>query len=274
MGAEDKRQEPRVDVCSVVLPFLGTRVEDHQPFQYLLQDVSPGGIRIALPRWVASRECLKIGDVIDFHVPFRMGAHILSIGTVSWQRWDAEYEAQILGASLTRRAPAFYPVHLEVETRDVTLNLTDFRSADDMLVKVVKDAAFLKRGLLIYLGHLEAFFSRVGGLSAEEYGEFQEQILEDVRAKVRRNAVWLDDLLERVRGGLGVGGLDLEELRAVMEPEIYLDIFRFALGSQTTRLYMAAMKELEKKTYSAYNAIVMLYISALGGASSCAMSAH
>ena len=274
MAEENKRQEQRVDICSVVLPFLGTRVSDHQPFQYLLQDVSPGGIRIALPRWTVSRECLQLDDLIDFHVPFQMGGHVLSIGKIAWLRWDEEHEAQLVGASLTRRAPAFYPIYLEVESRGVTLNLTDFQSAGDILAKVVKDAVLLKRGLLIYLRHLEAFFSRVGGLSPEEYGDFREQILEDVRAKVQKNAAWLEGFLERVRAKPEVHELDLEELRAVMEPEIYLDIFRFALGSQTTRLYMAAMKELEKKTYSAYNAIVMLYISALGGASSCVMSAH
>ena len=164
MPGEDKRQEKRIDICSVVLPFLGTRVSDHQPFQYLLQDVSPGGICIALPRWVMSREVLQVDDLIDFHVPFLMGTHVLSIGKITWQRWDKEFDQQVLGASLTRSAPAFYPVYLEVETRGVTLNLTDFRDEGDILAKAVKDAVLLKRGLLIYLGHLEAFFSRVGGL--------------------------------------------------------------------------------------------------------------
>lgn len=274
MPGEDKRQEKRIDICSVVLPFLGTRVSDHQPFQYLLQDVSPGGICIALPRWVMSREVLQVDDLIDFHVPFLMGTHVLSIGKITWQRWDKEFDQQVLGASLTRSAPAFYPVYLEVETRGVTLNLTDFRDEGDILAKAVKDAVLLKRGLLIYLGHLEAFFSRVGGLSTEEYGEFQAQIMEDVRAKVRRNADWLEKLLERVRGGADIRGLDLEELREAMEPEIYLDIFRFALGSQTTRLYMDAMKELEKKTYAVHNAIVMLYINSLAGAAICAAPTH
>lgn len=274
MAEDNKRQEQRIDVCSVVLPFLGTRVADHQPFQYLLQDVSPGGIRIALPNWVMSREFLRSEDLIDFHVPFEMGGHVLSIGKIAWLRWDEEHEAQLVGASLTRSAPAFYPVYLEVENRGVTLNLTDFQSAGNILVKIVKDAVLLKRGLLIYLRHLEAFFSRVGGFSSEEYKEFQAQILEDVRAKVSRNAAWLEALLERVRVKPEVHDLDMEELRAAMEPEIYLDIFRFALGSQTTRLYMEAMKELEKKSYAAYNAIVMLYINSLAGAATCAAPAR
>lgn len=102
---EEKRRESRGPIDSIVLPFIGSRADEYQAFQYLLQDVSPGGVRIAAPRWAVSRERLQKGDRIHLHIPFRLGSSVLESGQVVWERWDRESEAQVTGIFLDQTAP-------------------------------------------------------------------------------------------------------------------------------------------------------------------------
>ena len=69
-AALKERRENRLEVASIVLPFLGSRENDFSPFQYLLSNLSPHGAKILIPRWLALRERLNPGEVIDFHAPF------------------------------------------------------------------------------------------------------------------------------------------------------------------------------------------------------------
>jgi len=57
--------------------------------------------------------------------------------------------------------------------------------------------------------------------------------------------------------------LDLDELRRAMDPELYIDMFSAALGDETVRLFLKAVKELERKLLSNYNTCVLLYINSL-----------
>ena len=266
--SQEKRRERRIPIESVVLPFLGSRAEDYQPFQYLLQDISPGGVRVAAPNWAVSRERLHRGDKLHFHVPFRLGDDYLESGEVAWEKWDAENESQQIGASLNRSAPPFYPISIVLDSDTPSIDLGEFESPGEIFFRALKDSFLLKRGVLIYLKHLEVFFSRTSDLSEEDYAYFRETLLDDVIGKVRNHAERLEDWLSRLQGSGpvhddSVSMLDMEELRSVMEPELYLDLFSFALGTDNATMYLRAIKELEKKLFSNYNTIVMLYIRTL-----------
>jgi hypothetical protein len=259
------RHARRLDVESVVLPFLGSRAEDYQTFEYLLQDVSVEGVGIAIPRWAVSRENLRQGERLHLHLPFELGGRMLHSGIVTWVRWDEEQEIQLAGVLLDSHAPALYPVYVSVDTKEVAIDLEDFPELEHILFRVLKDSLLLKRGILVYLKHLTAFFSRVCDLNREEYALFREIVIEDVRAKVLSNAERLQSLQPRL--GEGEEGLlarlDLSELRQAMEPELYVDMFRAALGDETVTLFLKAVKELERKLLSNYNTCVLLYINSL-----------
>lgn len=262
------RREERIVIDSVVLPFLGSRGGDHQPFQYLLRDVSAGGVQVALPQWVASRERLRQGESINFHLPFMLDERVLDAGEVAWERWDQEEETQFVGAALNRIAPVYYPIYLRISSQQVNIDLQQFDTAGELFGRVLKDSLLLKRGILIYLKHLTAYFSRVGGMSEEDWELFRESVLEDVRSRVESNAArlsqWCAQCLEDSPvDDHAVTMLDMEELRQAMEPELYLDLFRSALGNATAHLYLEAIKELEKRLFANHNTLVMLYIRAL-----------
>ncbi|MBU1041314.1 MAG: PilZ domain-containing protein [Proteobacteria bacterium] len=259
------RHAKRLAVESVVLPFLGSRAEDYQSFEYLLQDVSVGGVGIAIPRWVVARETLRQGERLHLHLPFELGGRMLHSGVVTWVRWDEEQESQLAGVLLDTHTPALYPVYVSVGTREVAIDLEDFPGLEHILSQVLKDSLLLKRGILVYLKHLTAFFSRVCDLNREEYALFREVVIEDVRAKVLANAERLE--IMQPRSGEEMEGtlarLDLSELRQAMEPELYVDMFRAALGDETVILFLKAVKELERKLLSNYNTCVLLYINSL-----------
>lgn len=264
MNKTDRRAK-RLDVESVVLPFLGSRAEDYQTFEYLLQDVSMEGVGIAIPRWVVARENLRLGERLHLHLPFELSGRMLHSGIVTWERWDEEQDAQLVGVVLDSYAPALYPVYVSVDTKEVAIDLEGFPGLEHILARVLKDSLLLKRGILIYLKHLTAFFSRVCDLDREGYALFREVIIEDVRAKVLANADHLTALQPRTgeeEAGI-LDRLDLAELRQAMEPELYVDMFRAALGDETVALFLKAIKELERKLLSNYNICVLLYINSL-----------
>ncbi|MGE4551571.1 MAG: PilZ domain-containing protein [Desulfovibrionaceae bacterium] len=262
---EMKRRERRLGVDSVILPFAGSRAADYQTFQYLLQDVSPGGVGLSMPRWLTMRELLHDGDRVHLHLPFELHGRTLQSGTVTWTRWDEEQESQQAGVVLDAYAPAQYPVYVSVATQEVAIDLASFRGLEHLLERVLKDSGLLKRGILIYLKHLSAYFSRVCNLSREEYAVFREHIIEDVRAQVQTHLAALAGLQDRARtdGEKTLAELDLEELRGNLEPELYIDMFNAALGDETVALFLKAIKELERKLLSNYNTCVLLYIGTL-----------
>jgi hypothetical protein len=261
----ESRQFKRVGIESVVLPFFGLRLTDYEPFQYLLQDVSQGGVGIAIPRWLVRRERLNMGDQINLHVPFSMDGATLAIGEVVREGWFPDDEGQKVGLRLTGSSPNAYGVFFEADSRELAFDLGVVGGLEDILIRVVKDSALLKRGILIYLRHLASYFSRLGEYSPEEYEQFRETVIDDVRGRVQEHAEYLDVLRADCRKApeAAFQRLDLEELRRAMEPELYLDLFRHALGDETASLYLRAIKGLEGKLFSNYNTMVMLYIGTL-----------
>lgn len=263
--SEARRREKRLDVESVVLPFLGSRAEDYQTFEFLLQDVSPGGVGLSLPRWLASRELLHQNQRVHLHLPFELGGKMLHSGIVTWTRWDEEQEAQQVGVRLDEASPALYPVFVSMDTRQIAIDLAGFSGLEHILGRVLKDSVLLKRGILVYLKHLTAYFSRVCDLEREEYALFREAIIDEVRQNVQAHLDILAGLQRQAdeNGELALERLDLDELRRAMDPELYIDMFSAALGDETVGLFLRAIKELERKLLSNYNTCVLLYINSL-----------
>ena len=55
----------------------------------------------------------------------------------------------------------------------------------------------------------------------------------------------------------------MEDLREIIESEIYIEIIKITFESDAALQYLLAIKELEKKLYYNYNTIVMIYIQSL-----------
>lgn len=256
------RRAARLPVASITLPFLGTRMADGFVFQYLIQDLSESGCRIALPSWLLKRERLHAGDKVNFHLPFRVGGRVLGGGAVAWARRDEESDAQVAGVPLEHLAAQYYPVSVNLDASSPYVDLSRAPQGEDTLERVVWDTIMLKRGVLIYLRHLEALISRLSDLSEEQADELRAFLFAEAEASVRANLAGIEDLHRRIRAGVcgeAQDCFDLEELRGLVESEIPSDVWKSAFASETLSAYLDAVKKLEWRMYANYNTAVMLY---------------
>lgn len=268
MNSPASRREARLPIESIILPFLGSRASDYQPFEYILQDVSPGGVKILIPSWVVGRERFNLGERINLHVPFELEGKVLYSGTVAWQTLDEDGQGQVVGVTMDQGRPLSYPVFFSTDSRQLAIDITAFESRGNLLAKLVKDAYLLKKGCMIYIKHLSAFFSRLADLSREEYAQFRDFVFDDIIARTQKNADYLFTVNERigpVQNSLEdvCAIIDLSELRQAVEPEMYVELFKSIYTDTFAMQYLYAVKELDNKIYVSYNTIVMVYCSTL-----------
>jgi hypothetical protein len=261
----NQRQEPRFGIASAILPFLGHRSNDYQPFQYLVQDISANGVRIAIPSWVVLRDVIYPGDHIHLQVPFAFQGQAHNSGVVVWQRWDESLDAQVCGISLHTQAPSPYPVHIALDSKEIQVDLQNFERIEDLLVRVFKDSVLVKHGLSIYLRHLDSYFFRTSLINRQEYRAFRELIIQDISQRVVSNYNGLMAMYTQVAEAQDIDQafsqvLNLEELRQLMQPEVYIELFSRVLSLEVVDLYLKAIKTLEQKVYLNYNTVVMLYL--------------
>jgi hypothetical protein len=105
MTAPEKRLEERLPLESATLPLLGSRQEDFQPFQYLVQDLGANGVRIAIPSWAQQREILYKGDAVNLHLPYQLSGQSKNQGIIAWEKWDLQMQIQSCGIILQKHFP-------------------------------------------------------------------------------------------------------------------------------------------------------------------------
>jgi hypothetical protein len=264
----ERRREERLSISSINLPFLGSREEDQACFQYIIMDISKSGLKFAIPRWLVNRESLKKGDRINFHLPLNIGKNFYNQGVIVWTAWDDSIDGETCGAILENTTQSPYPVFISLEEASISVSFDDFTFKYNLFCGVMKDTALLKQGVAIYLGHLIPFFSRISMYPQEEYPKLKESFLTDVRDRAIENHAKLESLSRTIKDQMKSYSeipkfVDLEGLRAMIESEIYVEIFRIAFQSESIMPYLNAIKELEKRLYFNYNTIVMLYVHAL-----------
>ncbi len=268
METSDSRHEQRLPIETAILPFLGSRDEDYQPFQYIIQDFSQNGVRIAIPSWVQSREKLYREDRVSLHLPYKFKGQSRSHGNIAWENWDNDERAQICGVALDRHFPENYPVFISLDTREVVIDLAHFSTPEKLILLVLKDCVLLKKGMLIYLEHLSAYFTRVSTFNKEEYTLFRHSIINDIKSGLEKNLDYLNNIyltaleMEGTNGDI-LGLLDIDELRKSIESELYIDLFSSVVSFEVVSRYLTALKTLEKKSYNNYNTLAMLYLQSL-----------
>jgi hypothetical protein len=252
-----------------LFPFLGTRVEDHACFEYLPMDISEGGLRIAIPRWLVSREQFGETERVNLHLPFRFQEQVFDQGTISWTRWDEGADAQVYGIR-AEAIPAATPSLLFFgwEDQAFVAICPEYSLQSEILHQVLKDLVLLKKGVLIYLNHLIPYFSRITLYPSDQYPMLKEVFLDDVRLKVQGHHERLQALYDQAVDGHGghaeiARDLDLEEVRSLVESEIYLEILKATFQSDAMMPYLNAIKDLENRLYLRYNSLVILYLQSL-----------
>lgn len=255
-------------VDSVNLPFLGARTDTHSLFQYVLTGVSGDEVTFAVPGWVALREHLEAGAGVSFHLPFATRADFFDEGEVTGARADAEQGGQVAVARLTARSPLQYPLQAAVADGRIRFGEADDGPVERLVLAqaLLRDCALTKQGVRVYFKHLVPLFSRITLFPTEEYARLRTVLLEEIRGKIIANVAaletWTAEAQTFAPGDLA-GRLDMEALRAAIEPEINNELFGTVFDLAAVKQYLDAIRLLERKLCLNYNTLVLLYAAAL-----------
>lgn len=258
-------------IQSVNLPFLGSKRNAHSTFQYLLQTVSPAEVTFVIPAWVVRREHFRVGDRVDFHLPFRTArAEHHPQGEIVAVHWSAEQGEQTCRAELREPVPLHHPVYASLETGDVVFRDAAGQPAEpaELLRNLLRDLHLIKCGVAVYFKHLVPLFSRITEFSSAEYDELRRAVLEEIRGRIDANIATFAAWQEKAEQGILTPAtlpqeLDLEALGAAAEAELDNELLNATFDTPVIRPYISAIRLLEHRLYLNYNTIVLLYAQAL-----------
>lgn len=256
----------------VNLPFLGARTDSHALFQYLLAGGGGDTVEFSIPGWVVLREHLTVGARVTFHLPFRARADFFDEGEVIAVRADAEQGGQIATARLTGRSPLRYPVYAEPDTGAVVFHGADGSPAApvELTRALLRDCTLAKSGVRVYFKHIVPLFSRITLTPSKDYAQLRGFLLEEIREKIEANVAAFNRWSETVSAdGFSMddlpAALDLEAVRAAVEPEINNELFDTVFDRAHTAQYLDAIRLLERRLCLNYNTLVLLYAATLRG---------
>jgi hypothetical protein len=191
-----------------------------------------------------------------------------NIGTVVWCKFDPEIQSQVCGISITKRAASYYPVVIDFEMNSVGIDITQFKSSQTLSLQVIKDSILLKRGVLIYLRHIGSLLQRMADISTIDARQLKEILFTDVQERVGLQISELESVYQKSKEAVcSIDSVEacfnLEDLRATIEPNIDVAIWKSAFGQGNMIEYLKAIATIEKRLFYNYNTLVLLYISTL-----------
>lgn len=264
-------------------PFLGER-EDGDPFEYLLLSVSQGSANIAVFNWMVNPIKLDLKEKVNLFIP--------NLLTPVYQLRN--HASGVVNSVKNEEGSYYYEILLEKEipfsansSQELAQSLSYESSLLVMLIRLVKDTLILKQGIIVYLKHLAPYFSRVVDYSHKDYAILKKFFFDDLENKVKANEkelTLLYDSLKLLKDPKEIPiTINLEYLRENIESEMSLDLFLMAFAKFESREqlielfkdssyqdklklkyyhlnYLIAIKNLEKRLYSNYNQIVLIYL--------------
>jgi hypothetical protein len=191
-----------------------------------------------------------------------------NIGTVAWCKFDPEIQSQVCGVSITKRSASYYPVVVDFEMNSVGIDLAQFKSTQTLSLQVIKDSILLKRGVLIYLRHIGSLLQRMTDISAVDAKQLKEILFTDVQERVVLQISELKSVYQKSReAACSIDSVEacfnLEDLRATIEPNIDVAIWKSAFDQGNMIEYLKAISTIEKRLFYNYNTLVLLYVSTL-----------
>lgn len=257
----DKRREQRIAYSCISLPFLGIRMPDHIQFQFLLVDSSSSGVQITIPDWVIEWDRFVDGEELRLCLPVTSGENTLETCRVMWQKADKATNEQFVG--LVQVKKSFNEPIFKIDDFGIIELKNSEIQTETLILRLLKDSAVLKRGVLIYLEHFLPYFSRIARDFAH-YDEIRGFMLEDTLGLVKSKIKQLDDLHALFAGGFAQGSLsatdiDMNSLRDIYRSEVSNSLFKMTFPDQLLLNYIEEIKNLELRLFTNYNALVTLY---------------
>lgn len=273
-------EETLREIDTLNFPFLGS-MEDGELFQYLLLSVDNNSAKIALLQWFINRIHLHIDDKIDLHLPTLLSMKnnypVNVLGKVVSVEHNEEMQGDIYLVSLSLEKA-------ELTKDDILVQQMSTMPLTELLIHFLRDSIVLKEGIKVYFKHLIPYFSRIGGFSRQEYAELETYFLRDIEIRIINNEAQLEKLYQIAKQQITKLEeisiyIDLEALRELIESETSLSLFNVIFSQNKKNhvqelpfltqpqygvlMYINAIKSLERRLYTNYNNIVMIYLKSL-----------
>lgn len=251
-------------------PFIGSVKGEHDIFDYLIYDYKDEEFILMIPKWGRNQYKLREWDIVDFYLPFRIGARqrFAVQGIVHEVQWNEETESQVSRIAFLKESSHPFNTYIHVKEDSVHIALEENEHPDDTFLKAIKDSFLIKRGIQVYFQHLIPFFSRATGYSAQDYPLVKTHILKDMANNVNNHVKQLETFYFRLVAEKDhyerlVEFLNPIELIDTIQSEINFDLLNLTFSNSPHRFYIEAIKELENTSYWNYNKIIMLLIKSL-----------
>lgn len=260
----------------IKFPLLGS-LEEGETFEYILWSIHEDYIEIAILNWLVSRVSLNINDKVDLYIPqilsdeyqFRKNVS----GIVSSMTLHEEMQGKIYRVNVEK-------LQKHCSSEDFAQELPLEVPPVELLKQLIKDSMLLKQGIEVYIKHIIPYFSRIRSYATQEYLLIKQHFLLDVENHIKINVNKLKMLFDLLENKLKITDeipiyIDLEELREMFESEISAGLFQLVFSENGGKIpfykdknygvtmYISAIKNLEKRLYSNYNQIVLLYLKSL-----------
>jgi PilZ domain len=262
-----RRSEPRIPIDIGVVPFLGSRENGQQNFSFLLRDVSSSGVGVIV-RLRQGMTPLELDETVNFHLPFQLNKEFYNQGVIRWQQ--AISEGQACGARLEKRVPLRYPIYVAFETGDIRFVTEEFGipSLENLIIQILEDAFYFKKGVGIYFEHLAPYFARHSLVKVEKRSSTDENLVTRIRSQIQENIRIIEALKikasESTANGSFPGIADLETLRAATALELNLEVLSERFSASTILPYLKSVGLLSHQLYTNFNTLVLVHLHAGG----------
>jgi hypothetical protein len=264
---DGRRSERRIPIDIGAIPFLGSRESGQPSFSFLLRDVSPSGVGVIVPLQ-EGMTALQLGETVNFHLPFQLNREFYNQGVIRWQQIVPE--GQACGARLEKRVPLRYPIYVGFETGDIRFVMEEFGipNLGHLVVQILEDAFYFKKGVGIYFEHLAPYFARHSRAKVEKASPTDEDLVTRIRSQIQNNIRTIGDLknqaASRSTNGPFLKVADLESLRAAVALELNLEVLSEKFSASTMLPYLSSVGLLAHQLYTNFNTLVLVHLHTSG----------
>ncbi|MDP1835553.1 MAG: hypothetical protein Q8K75_06435 [Chlamydiales bacterium] len=238
-----------------LLPCCGSIEPDYEAFQYFPVNVWEQGLDIISPSWLTQCYVLKPFHVVNLHLACRMGDFFYTKGIV-----DSTQDG-VSRIHFIEEPQHTWPLNL-VTMKGMKPIFQTHQPIELLYRKFFKDCLLLKKGVAVYLKHLNAYFSRIMP-NSKNYAAFDTFFFDEVSKTLQNKIARLQQIENELNSEKStisaIEVADFLELHSLLESELNLEMFNLAFRQGDHLPYLISIKELEEKLYWNYNNMLLIY---------------
>ncbi|MDD5199284.1 MAG: hypothetical protein PHC88_05720 [Terrimicrobiaceae bacterium] len=240
-------------------PLVGWLGDMKTSFEYRPLDVSAGGMQMEVR--MPPERGIEAGEHLDLCLPFRIDSEVLNHCDLRWV--VPREDGFICGVKLSNRGSGDYGVMFDFSSGlSVAAHSSGrpYRELTELFRWVLDDAIFVKRAMILYLGHLAPLLARLSKVDRVALSLFKRMSLDHTERRIRENIATIEELIQSfgaLNGNERLGEF-LLRFRSAIRPEINEFSLRRLLRTPESAGYLRSIRLSDRKLATHYNSLVLL----------------